>query len=155
MNLLTLRLGSRDRIHPESPLLQRIACYIRRFRRYSLMFSRDIVPVAFAIPYHWSIPMDKYLHPSFLHYTQSILLLQDTSKFSLVFREYFVTIALQFFVTWIPLWIFFALTEYPFIPNCLCVSQNSSKYYPIFQKSSVAYGSWNACLPALWLIPND
>ena len=66
MNLLTLRLGSRDRIHPESPLLQRIACYIRRFRGYSLMFSRDFEPVAFAMPYHRNIPMDKYIHLTFL-----------------------------------------------------------------------------------------
>ena len=32
-----------------------------------------------------------------------ILLLQDTPKFSLLFREYFVPTALQFFATWIPL----------------------------------------------------
>ena len=50
--LLNLTLGSRDRIHPESPLLQRIACYIRRFRRYSLIFFRDFVPITFAIPDH-------------------------------------------------------------------------------------------------------
>ena len=38
----------------------------RRFRSYSPILFRDFVLVAFAIPYHWSIPMDKYLHPSFL-----------------------------------------------------------------------------------------
>lgn len=30
------------------------------------MFSRDFVPVAFSIPYHRYIPMDKYMHLSFL-----------------------------------------------------------------------------------------
>ena len=29
-------------------------------------FSRDLMPIAFAIPYHRKIPMDKYLHLSFL-----------------------------------------------------------------------------------------
>ena len=43
-----------------------IAGCTRRFRRYSPIFSRDLVPVAFAIPFHRNIPMDKYLHPSFL-----------------------------------------------------------------------------------------
>ena len=43
-----------------------IACCTRRFRSYSLMFSRDLVPVAFAIPYHRYIPMDECIHLSFL-----------------------------------------------------------------------------------------
>ena len=38
----------------------------RRFRRYSPIFSRDLVPIAFAIPFHRNIPMDKYLHLSCL-----------------------------------------------------------------------------------------
>ena len=66
MILLTLTLGSRNYFLLESPLLQMIACCTRRFRRYSPIFSRDFVPVAFAIPYHRNIPMDKYLHLSFL-----------------------------------------------------------------------------------------
>ena len=60
--LLNLTLGSRDHFHPESTLLQMIASWIRRSWRYSLMFSRGFVPVAFAIPYHRNIPMDKYIH---------------------------------------------------------------------------------------------
>ena len=43
-----------------------IAGCTRRFRRYSPIFSRDLVPVAFAIPYHRNIPMDKYIHLTFL-----------------------------------------------------------------------------------------
>ena len=66
MNLLTLTLGSLDRIHLESPLLPTTACCTRGFRRYSLMFSRDFVPVAFSVPYHRNIPMDKYMHFPFL-----------------------------------------------------------------------------------------
>ena len=38
----------------------------RRFRRYSLIFSRDFVPITFAIPEHRSILMDNYLHLPFL-----------------------------------------------------------------------------------------
>ena len=60
-------LGSRNNFLPKSPLLQRIACYIRRFRRYSLMFSLEFVPIAFTIPYHRCILMDNYLHLSFIH----------------------------------------------------------------------------------------
>ena len=66
MILLTPTLGSRNYFHPESPLLQMIACCTRRFQRYSSIFSRDLVPVAFAIPYHRNIPMDKCLHLSLL-----------------------------------------------------------------------------------------
>ena len=49
--------------------------------------------------------------------SQLILLLQDTPKFSLLFRESFELTALLFFVTWIPLRIILALTEYPLIPS--------------------------------------
>ena len=44
-------------------------------------------------------------------YSQLILLLQDTPKFSLLIREYLVPTVLQFLVTWIPLWIILALVE--------------------------------------------
>ena len=50
--LLNLTLGSRYHFHPESPLLLMIVCCTRRFRRYSLIFSRDFVPITFAIPDH-------------------------------------------------------------------------------------------------------
>src|SRR5215216_7414569 len=66
MILLTLTLGSRNYFIPESPLLQMMSWCTRRFRRYSPLFSRDFVPVAFAIPYHRNVPMDKYIHLSFL-----------------------------------------------------------------------------------------
>ena len=66
MILLTPTLGSRNYFHPESPLLQMITWSTKGFRRYSPMFSRDFDPVAFAIPYHQNIPMDKYLHLSSL-----------------------------------------------------------------------------------------
>ena len=59
-------LGSRNYFHPESPLLQMITWSTEGFQRYSLMFSRDFEPVAFAMPYHRNIPMDKYIHLSFL-----------------------------------------------------------------------------------------
>src|SRR3954469_11652738 len=64
--LKRLTVGSRKYFFPESPSLQMIACCTRRFRRYSPIFSLDLVPVAFAIPFHRNIPMDKYLHLSCL-----------------------------------------------------------------------------------------
>ena len=43
-----------------------IAYCTKRFGRYSQVFTWDLVPVAFAIPYHRNIPMDKYIHLTFL-----------------------------------------------------------------------------------------
>ena len=49
-----------------------------------------------------------------------------------------------------------ALVEYPLIPSCSCVSQKSSKYYSILQKSLVAYCSTIlvclhcGCFPYVW-----
>ena len=45
-----LTLGSRKYFLPESPSLQMIACYIRRFRSYSTMFSRVFVPSHLRFP---------------------------------------------------------------------------------------------------------
>ena len=67
MILLNLTLGSRDHFHPESTLLPMIVCCTRRFRGYSMMFSRDFVLVAFAIPLPLSTLMDNYLQLLFLH----------------------------------------------------------------------------------------
>ena len=65
-DLLTLTLGSRKYFLPESPLVRKITCFTRRFWRHSTMFSRDLVPIAFATPYHRYIPMDKYIYLSLL-----------------------------------------------------------------------------------------
>ena len=73
-----------------------------------------------------SLSINTYTWRSYF-YSQLILLLQDTPKFSLLIREYLVPTVLQFLVTWIPLWIILALVEYPLIPSCSCVSQKSSK----------------------------
>ena len=94
-----------------------IACCTRRFRSYSPMFRRYFVPSLLQFPF-----IDKllwittYTRHSY-NVSQLILLLQDTPKFSLSFRESFELTALLFFVTWIPLRIILALTEYPLIPS--------------------------------------
>src|SRR3954462_96400 len=104
MILLNLTLGSRNNFLPESHLLQMIACCTRRFRSYSPMFFRDPVPIAFAIPYHRYIPMDKYIHLLFLPlFPAALVITRYTENFSLLFREYFVATALQFFATRITL----------------------------------------------------
>ena len=79
------------------------------------------------------------------------MLLQDTSKFSLMIREYFVTIALQFFVTWIPLRIISRTYRVSTHPQLIHECHQSSKYHSIFRKSSVAYCSWSS-LPACIMV---
>ena len=66
MNLLKSNFRISLLLPPGEPLAQMIACCTEGFRRYSPMFTRDFVSVAFAIPYHRNIPMDKYLHLSCL-----------------------------------------------------------------------------------------
>ena len=103
MILLTPTLGSRKYFLPESPSVRMIACFTRRFRRHPTMFSWDYVPSLLQFPtIDVSLWITTYICRSYIH-PQLILLLQDTPKFSLLFREYFVPTALQFFATWIPL----------------------------------------------------
>ena len=62
-----------------------------------------LCPFPLQIPYHCYILMDNCIHLPFLHSIPLILLLQDASNCSPLFREYFVPTALQFLATWIPL----------------------------------------------------
>ena len=124
-----------------------IAGCTRRFRRYSPIFSRDLVPVAFAIPFHRNIPMDKYLHLSCLllisvdlvitRYPENILCLLPCSSLP---PEYTYKLILTH-------------TEDLFLPSCSCVPQRTSKYYLVFRKSSTACCSWNSCILAFRSIP--
>ena len=50
--LLNLTLGSRYHFHPESPLLLMIVCCTWRPWRYSPLITRELVFIAFAIPFH-------------------------------------------------------------------------------------------------------
>ena len=138
MVLLTLTLDSRNYFLPESPLSQMIAYCTRRFRSYSPILFRDFVLIAFAIPYHWSIPMDKYLQPSFLILFQVDLVktrcLEPLSVVPRILWAYCYTV----FATWIPLRIISRTSEYPLIPSCSGVSQKSLKYYSILRKSLAA-----------------
>ena len=98
-----LTLGSRKYFLPESPSLQMIACYTRRFRRYSTMCSRDYVPSLLQFTsIDKSLWITIYTYRSYCH-PQLLLLLQDVLKYSSVFREFFTLTALQFLATWIPL----------------------------------------------------
>ena len=98
-------------------------------------------------------PYDNYLQLSFLHSSPVGLVITRYLETLVVVSIILELIALLFFVTWIPLRLILALIEYPLIPCCSCVTQNSSKYYLNFRKSWVAYCSWNSYLLALWLIP--
>ena len=85
MILLTPTLGSRKYFHPESPLLQMITWCTEGFRRYSPMFCRDFVPVAFSIPYHRNIPMDKYIYlPSLLLFPVDLVITRYPEILSIV-----------------------------------------------------------------------
>ena len=50
--LLNLILGSRYHFHPESPLLLMIVCCTWRPWRYSPLITRELVFIAFEIPFH-------------------------------------------------------------------------------------------------------
>ena len=81
-----------------------------------------------------------------------ILLLQDTPKFSLLFRESFELTALLFFVTWIPLWIILALIEYPLIPQLfMCFTM---VFEILFDPPKILSSLLlcNTCLLALWML---
>ena len=99
MILLNLTLGSRNYFLPESHSIQVIACYTRRFRSYSPMFPRYFVPSLLQFP---SIDKPLWITTYTRHsynVSQLFLLLQDTLKFSLLFRESFELSALLYFVT--------------------------------------------------------
>ena len=89
-----------------------------------------------------------------LDHSSSLLLLQDASKYSLLSQKSLEFTALQFYFVWKALR-FFHLYRGSILLNCSCVSQNPSKYFSIFRKSSASCYSWNYCLLALWLIPYD
>ena len=85
-------------------------------------------------------------------YSQLILLLQDTPKFSLLFRESFELTALLFFVTWIPLRIILALIEYPLIPQLfMCFTM---VFEILFDPPKILNSLLlcNTCLLALWML---
>ena len=116
-------LGSRKYFLPESPSLQMIVCCTRRFRGYSMMFSRDFVPSLLQFP-----SIDKvlcittYTCHSYNHFLL-ILLLQDTPKFSLLFRESFMLTTLQFLPQ-----------EYPYDNSSHLPSIRSSPVFHVFHK---------------------
>ena len=80
-----------------------IVCCTRRIRRYSPMFSWDFMASLLQFPsFDKPLWITTYTRHSY-DASQLILLLQDTPKFSLLFRKSFKLTALQFFTTWIPL----------------------------------------------------
>ena len=67
---------------------------------YSVL-SRPCV-IAFCIPYHCYILRDNRIHLPVLRSTPFVLLIQDASNCSLLFRESLEPYALQIFAAWIP-----------------------------------------------------
>ena len=94
--LLTLTLGSRDYFLPESPSFQMITWFTRRCWRYSPINSWDpMCPSPLQFP-----ATDKFVWITTYAFRSSIqsqwlLLLQDTPKYSPMFRESFVPAVLQ------------------------------------------------------------
>ena len=64
--LLNLTLGSRYHFHPESPLLLMIVCCTWRPWRYSPLITRELVFIAFTIPFHRWTPMDNHVYSPFI-----------------------------------------------------------------------------------------
>ena len=142
MNLLTLRLGSRDRIPPKSPLLLMIVCCTRRFRRYSTMCSRDYVPSLLQFTsIDKSLWITTYTYRSYCH-PQLLLLLQDVLKYSSIFREFFMLTALQFLAAWIPLRII----------TCACRVSVRPKLFMCFTKVFKIIFDLPKILWSLWLL---
>ena len=75
--LLTLTLGSCNYFLPENPVFQMMAWSVRILRGYSLMFSRELVPIAFAISLPPSTTMDDYIQMSFIPSFPIALVLRD------------------------------------------------------------------------------
>ena len=142
MILLTPTLGSRNYFHPESPLLQMITWSTEGFRRYSPMFSRDFEPVAFAIPYHRNIPMDIYLHLSFLLLFPVDLVIPRYPEILSNVPRILCAYCLAVLATWISLRIISRTYRVSTHPQLIHVCHQSSKYHSIFRKSSGAYCSW-------------
>ena len=77
----------------------------RRFQSYSWYSFETLCLLLLQFPTtEISLGINTYTCRSYF-YSQLTLLLQDTLKSFLLFREYFVPTALQFLATWIPLWI--------------------------------------------------
>ena len=148
-----LTLGSRKYFLPESPSLQMIACCTRRFRSYSTMFSRVFVPSHLRFPSTVN-PYEKLLTLAIHTIIPRWSCYCKMSRNTLCCSENPLSLLpCSSLPHEYPYWKFLALVEYPLIPSCSCVSQKSSKYYSISRKSYGAFGSWNSCLLALWLIP--
>ena len=117
-----------------------IACYIRRFRRYSLMFSRDYVPSLLQFTsIDKSLWITTYTYRSYCH-PQLLLLLQDVLKYSSLFREFLRLLPCSSLLHEYPYGKLLVLAEYPLIPSCSCVSQKSSKI--IFDLPKILWSLW-------------
>ena len=141
MILLTLTLGSRNYFLPESPILQMIACCTRRFRRYPSIFSRD--PCA-----HRLCNSLSPTYPcGYLHALVILLIIPHRSCCYKMPRDILCCpenplslLSCGFISHENPYRFSSSYLSRSFL-NCAGVSQWSSKYYSILQKSLVAYCS--------------
>ena len=86
-----------------APSVQMIAGCTRRFRSYSPKLFWDFVSVAFAIPYHRNIPMDKYIHLTFILSSPVALVITRCPEILFDIPRILTLTALQFLAAWIPL----------------------------------------------------
>ena len=115
------------------------------------------MPVAFAIPYHRNISMYKYIHlPFLLLFPIHLVITRYLEILSIVpriFCAYCLAVPCHLNT---PTDNFSPLSSIRSSPSCSCVSQWSSKYYSILQKSLVAYCSiilvclHYGCFPYVW-----
>ena len=65
--------------------------------------TREFVSVAFAIPYHQNIPMDKYIHLTFILSSPVALVITRCPEILFDIPRILTLTALQFLAAWIPL----------------------------------------------------
>ena len=153
MILLTLTLGSRNyfsrrALIPEDHLLR------QKILRISLdIFPRPLCssPLQFTTTdiSIWIYACTCHSHDHF----SSLLLLQDASRYPPIVPRIFWVYCRAVLFLMKTLMVFPHIYRGSVLINCSCVSHNSSEYFLIFQKSSIACYSWNSCFLALWLIP--
>ena len=144
-----LTLGSQKYFLPESPSLQMIACYTRRFRSYSTMFSWVFVPSHSWFP---SIvnPYENCIHLPFIQsFPIDLVITRCPEILSVVPRILWAHCLAVLYHMNPPTDNSSHLSSIRSSTVDSCISQMFSKCHSIFQKSPTAYCSSNSYLSAL------
>ena len=137
-----------------APSFQMIDLFTRRFRRYSPMFSRNFVLIAFAFSYHRHILMDNVILLSFIQsFSVDLVITRYPKILSIVPRilcAYCLTVPCRMNTP--------TDNSSPLSRICSFLvihvfRKNILKCYSTFRESFATYCFGKSCVPALWLIP--